>query len=813
MIPRYPLNPSQLPKFCPILSLEPDIGPRFLVFALNEVRNSVEDYKLNADRRRVFALLVPILRSEGEDLRLAEFLQKMPWNYSREVNAEIIASHWRILRNINLSVQDNGMDVYTMRHDHVESWLGPLDLMRLPSAMRNLMNNEDSPLERVFVHEDGQIAVMLSYAKASASKKSALPEAPAWVGTIKGAQANSRKGRSSISFDPVVLENSTLLRIEVLNSSQSIVFRKICEIVAMHQIIPASIDVWSTYDNSASRRIKERHNVEIEVRSSLEDEIIQSIKDDAYRYLLAQLKVHSLFDIIGPAMIGPSSSHTAGACRIGQLARSILMALQEAKYFAKIDNIEVLLLGSFRNTGPGHGTHIALGAGLKGLAPDSPNLREEGQIDKLEREGVAWKNSEKVIFSGFRAASAEEDRKFINKHGDCQNIAEVIAHTDKGVFSIVGFSTGGSLVEVRHINGIKLAQAITGKRDLWLPSPPLGHRIALSQVKLAGGGCIHKIYPQRPPRNDLEPTFNTFDEVLELAKEKNKTLLELAIQIETELQGSTEDQIFRSMQELWKIMVVSVQEGLDSQVRSTMNLSGGDSRKLLSYLQKQGFVSFHALASVYALASAETNAQMGRIVACPTAGACGIIPGVMRAWYEVHLGMGKDPVVLESMVVEALLVAAFIGMIFYDDIPTAGATLGCQAEIGIGAAMAAAALVNLNGGSPEEVVHGAILTIKNCMGLVCDPVAGLVEVPCIKRNAMYASFAITAADMARAGIRSQIPPDQVVLAVKEVGERMHPNYKESAKGGLAATLNGKDIARRFSDLCEGLFCGSHCMCR
>ena len=126
--------------------------------------------------------------------------------------------------------------------------------------------------------------------------------------------------------------------------------------------------------------------------------------------------------------------------------------------------------------------------------------------------------------------------------------------------------------------------------------------------------------------------------------------------------------------------------------------------------------------------------------------------------------------------------------------------------------MAAAAVVHLNDGTPEDVVHGAILTIKNCMGLVCDPVAGLVEVPCIKRNAMFSNFAITAADMALAGIRSQIPPDQVVLAGKEVGEHMSTDYKETAHGGLAATLNGKDISRRFDEMCQKLFCSGCHLC-
>ena len=778
-------------------------------------RDSVEAYHLNADRRRCFQNLEPLTRDDQERIALADFLHQMPWSYSREVPHEIIASHWKVLRNQAEYGVFSSDEMYSLHHASCESWMGPYRLNYLPTALRQTASHEFSPLQRVFVHESGQFAIALAYHKTETGKGGYPIEAPSWFGTFRRTTINTRKQSSSISFDTVVMENSTLIRIEICNSPQTTVFRKICEILQRHQIQPASLDLWSTYNGwTGSRKIKERHCLEIEAHDALEDEIVQSFKDDTYRYLVALLKVHSLFDIIGPAMIGPSSSHTAGACRIGQLSRNIFIAMQKAGYFQEIQQFEIKLFGSFRDTGPGHGTHIALGAGLKGLSPDSPKLKAEGDLDVLTSKGIPWPEMKKPVpFKGFLPATAEEDRRYIRQQGDCINIAEVIAQTDQGVFSIAGFSTGGGIVEVRFINNAHLSSSISGKRDLWIGPPPLGSKLVLSRGALKGTcGKIEKIFPQRPPLDDITVVFNTFDEALEYAKDTHKSLLEMAIELESKLQGTDEQAIFKTMSGLWEIMKESVRAGLESQHRSTMGLSGGDSTKLLNYIKKQNFISFHTLSSVYAMASAETNAQMGRIVACPTAGACGIIPGVLLAWYDVHVKRGCDPAELERKVVEALLVAAFIGMIFYDDIPTAGATLGCQAEIGIGAAMAASAIVQLNGGAPEEVVHGAILTIKNCMGLVCDPVAGLVEVPCIKRNAMFANFAITAADMARAGIRSQIPPDQVVLAVKEVGEHMHANYRETARGGLAATLDGKDIARRFDEQCKGLFCGSCHLC-
>jgi len=329
----------------------------------------------------------------------------------------------------------------------------------------------------------------------------------------------------------------------------------------------------------------------------------------------------------------------------------------------------------------------------------------------------------------------------------------------------------------------------------------LGEEIHLADTPPEGGkGRISAIYSGRPPTPHLELAFNTFEEVEDLCRRTGKNLVSLALETEKRLQSSAKAEVYATMAHLWAVMKSSVEQGLSISRRSPMGLSGGDAHRLLDHLEsKKGRLSLADLAPPYALAASEVNAVMGRIVACPTGGACGVLPGVLTAHRHVH------PERPEKDILNALLVAAFVGMVIYDDVPTAGAALGCQAEIGVATAMAAAALVELEGGDVEAVIHGAILGLKNSMGLVCDPVAGLVEVPCVKRNGLFASVAVTAAQMAVAGIRSQISPDEVVLAVKEVGERLHPDFKETSRGGLAQTGGGKALNRRFLQTCQGIF--------
>lgn len=220
--------------------------------------------------------------------------------------------------------------------------------------------------------------------------------------------------------------------------------------------------------------------------------------------------------------------------------------------------------------------------------------------------------------------------------------------------------------------------------------------------------------------------------------------------------------------------------------RSRSGLVGGDGARMAAYAASGHTVCGPLVCDVIAraLKMGESNACMKRIVAAPTAGACGVLPAVLLSYADAR---GAD----EDALVRALFVAAGVGQVVATRAFIAGAAGGCQAEIGTAAAMAAAALTDLCGGAPEAAAHAAAMALKNLLGLVCDPVAGLVEVPCVKRNVGGAMVALSAAEMALAGIRSAIPPDEVVDAMREVGEKMDASLRETGEGGLAATPCGR----------------------
>lgn len=261
------------------------------------------------------------------------------------------------------------------------------------------------------------------------------------------------------------------------------------------------------------------------------------------------------------------------------------------------------------------------------------------------------------------------------------------------------------------------------------------------------------------------------------------TLADQAAQTET-----APDILVRRMRRNLEVMQAAARDGAAKDLRSTSGLTGGDAWKMREYPARGGALCgpVGARAIAIALAVAEYNAAMGRIVAAPTAGSCGILPGAVLALLEQGLAD-------EDAAVDGLFCAGAIGMVIANQASIAGAEGGCQAECGSASAMAAAALVQMRGGTPAMAEQAAAIAIKNQLGLVCDPVAGLVEVPCIKRNAGGVTNALTAADMALAGIVSVIPVDEVVSAMREVGESLPCALRETAQGGLAATPTGKRI--------------------
>ena len=263
-----------------------------------------------------------------------------------------------------------------------------------------------------------------------------------------------------------------------------------------------------------------------------------------------------------------------------------------------------------------------------------------------------------------------------------------------------------------------------------------------------------------------------------------ETLGELSLRLEEEA-GTPREKALEKLSGMLSVMESEVQNALHIPVHSISGLTGGDGCRYERYRVSGGSLlgEIPALATAYALSASETNAAMGRIVACPTAGSCGILPACVLAVAKVK-GISREGQLL------ALAGAGLIGELIDEHASLSGAEGGCQAECGSAAAMAAGAVAQMLGGSPEAAFHAAAIAIKNQLGLVCDPVAGLVEIPCIKRNTGGVAIALSAADMALAGIESRIPFDDVVEAMNRVGKALPAALRETAGGGLATTKAG-----------------------
>lgn len=282
--------------------------------------------------------------------------------------------------------------------------------------------------------------------------------------------------------------------------------------------------------------------------------------------------------------------------------------------------------------------------------------------------------------------------------------------------------------------------------------------------------------------------------LVEKATKSKTKISDIVLLEEAAMKGVLREQLIEIMRQNYSVMQESAEQGMTGSWKSLSGLVGGDAALLEEYRKKGKSLLGDQMnrAAARAIAVAEVNAGMGRIVAAPTAGSCGVLPGVLLTVKEV-IASSEDEVMM------ALFTAAGLGMVIAERASVSGAEGGCQAEIGSAAAMAAAAAVELAGGNPEETAHAAAMALKSFLGLVCDPVAGLVEVPCVKRNAMAAVIALTSAEMALAGIKSVIPLDEVIDTMASIGRDMPCSLKETAQGGLAVTPTGQKIRSEFID--------------
>ena len=326
--------------------------------------------------------------------------------------------------------------------------------------------------------------------------------------------------------------------------------------------------------------------------------------------------------------------------------------------------------------------------------------------------------------------------------------------------------------------------------------------------------------------------FGSIKEILDKCESDGREFWRVILEDDMSDRNVDENESAQKMRELWDAMYQAA-KGYDGSIKSASGLSGGDGKKMEEYIKTHECLCGDFMGKVIteALKMGESNACMKRIVAAPTAGACGVMPAILVPYYErmilqninvednaennitTDYGDNKSNNITtdnaeqkdkdtkakkeaDEKIIKALYVAAGIGEVIARRASISGARGGCQAEIGSASAMAAGALTYLQGGNEQQIADSVAIALKNLLGLACDPVAGLVEVPCVKRNVVGAVNAVSSSQMASAGIKSRIPVDEVIDAMAYVGDKMDESLKETGVGGLAGTVSGKEIAGR-----------------
>ncbi len=282
--------------------------------------------------------------------------------------------------------------------------------------------------------------------------------------------------------------------------------------------------------------------------------------------------------------------------------------------------------------------------------------------------------------------------------------------------------------------------------------------------------------------------FESLESIVNECREKGLSFPDLVIQNEMRSSDAPAEKIYARMKKMWDAML-SASENYDGDLVSRSGLSGGDGKRFQSYSENGNSICGGFISNVIseALKMAESNACMKRIVASPTAGSCGVLPSVL-------IPLHRDGKFSEEKIIKSLFVAAGIGQVIAIRASISGAEGGCQAEIGSASAMAAGALVYLYGGSEFQICNAVGFALQNLLGLVCDPVAGLVEIPCVKRNVIGAVNACSCADMVLAGIEPKIPADEIIDAMKYVGAKMDVSLKETGTGGVAGSVTARSFA-------------------
>ncbi|CAL9445407.1 L-serine dehydratase 1 [Streptomyces sp. enrichment culture] len=449
----------------------------------------------------------------------------------------------------------------------------------------------------------------------------------------------------------------------------------------------------------------------------------------------------SVFDLFSIG-IGPSSSHTVGPMRA---ARMFARRLRNEELLGSVASVRTELYGSLGATGHGHGTPKAVLLGLEGDSPRTVDVETaDERVERIKESGRIRLLGEHEIAFSFDDDLVLHRRKALPYHANGMTLwAYDAAGTE--LLSKTYYSVGGGFVVDEDAVG--------------------ADRIKLDDTVLK--------YP-----------FRTGDELLRLTKETGLSIS--ALMLENERAWRTEEEIRAGLLEIWRVMRECVERGMSREGILPGGLrvkrrAANTARKLRSEGDPQALAM--EWITLYAMAVNEENAAGGRVVTAPTNGAAGIIPAVLH--YYINFVPGAD----EEGVVRFLLAAGAIGMLFKENASISGAEVGCQGEVGSACSMAAGALAEVLGGSPEQVENAAEIGMEHNLGLTCDPVGGLVQIPCIERNGMAAVKAVTAARMAMRGDGShKVSLDKVIKTMKDTGADMSVKYKETARGGLAVNI-------------------------
>lgn len=543
------------------------------------------------------------------------------------------------------------------------------------------------------------------------------------------------------------------------------------------------------------------------------------------------MTTYGIRDVIGPFMVGPSSSHTAGALRIALMTRRLLGAQPVEATFT--------LYGSFAHTYYGHGTDRALVAGLLGLAPDDLRVRDSfklaeeaglafsfrpddktqtshpntvdirvkdanGTVTEVRGESIGGGAAQITAINGVDVMLTGQYHSLVVKQKDVRGvlafIAACVAEMEVNIATTKLFrerkgDVAYTVMETDDPIPTAIAQMLTANPKILavriVPSDRSAESNApVSEEQALEEGQVPTGFGAGLSAHEAQLLFESMDfktgvELLSFAERENMPMSDAICRRERAMLASlgiAVDDTHHYLGEALKVMRQSATGPLTDPKKSMGGLIGGEAQKLWQRIEaKEAFGdSLQTRAVMYAQAVLETNASMGRIVAAPTAGSAGVVPAVLMALQDVYH-------FTDEQLARGLANAGAIGMLIMENASVSGAEGGCQAEVGSASAMAASAAVELMGGTPAQCLEAAAIAIAGLLGLVCDPIGGLVEAPCQKRNATGAANALAAAQLALAGIDSYVGFDETVTAMYAVGRSLPFELRESALGGLAAT--------------------------